>query len=115
MTIRITSDAQLRRLDTNMATLLAARLKGNQGGPGGRPATNGGGGTGGSGAGAPRSFSQGGGAGQGRMDLETVLERAPAIQLASLQKGEAVMIVATEDASGIRGNPRSPQSSCTQV
>jgi hypothetical protein len=101
VTIRITSDAQLRRLDTNMATLLAARLKGNQGGPGGRPATNGGGGTGGSGAGAPRSFSQGGGAGQGRMDLETVLERAPAIQLASLQKGEAVMIVATEDASGI--------------
>ncbi len=35
------------------------------------------------------------------MDLETVLERAPPIQLASLQKGEAVMIVATEDSSGV--------------
>ena len=35
------------------------------------------------------------------MDLETVLERAPVIQLPSLQKGEAVMIVATEDASGV--------------
>jgi hypothetical protein len=34
------------------------------------------------------------------MDFETVLERAPVIQLASLQKGEAVMIVATQDASG---------------
>jgi len=35
------------------------------------------------------------------MDLETVLERAPVIQLASLEKDEAVMIVATEDSSGI--------------
>ena len=44
---------------------------------------------------------QGGGTGASRMDLETVLERAPVIQLASLQKGDAVMIVATEDASGV--------------
>jgi hypothetical protein len=35
------------------------------------------------------------------MDLETVLERAPIIQLATLQKGDAVMIVATQDASGV--------------
>ena len=35
------------------------------------------------------------------MDLETVLERAPQIQLPALKKGEAVMIVATEDASGL--------------
>jgi hypothetical protein len=34
------------------------------------------------------------------MDLETLLERAPEIKLASLQKGEAVMIVATEDTTG---------------
>ncbi len=99
VTVRITADAQLRRLDSNVATLVAARLKGNQGGSGGRPAANGGGSAGG--GGMQRSFSQAGGAGQGRMDLETLLERAPAIQLASLQKGEAVMIVATEDASGV--------------
>ena len=37
------------------------------------------------------------------MDLESVLERAPIIQLASLQKGEAVMIVATEDGPGANG------------
>jgi hypothetical protein len=102
VTVHITGDAQLQRLPDTMATILAARLKsGSGGGQGaggtgqaGSAAGNGGGG------GAPRNFNQAGGGG-GRMDLETVLERAPQIQLASLQKGEAVMIVATEDASGV--------------
>jgi hypothetical protein len=103
VTVRITADAQLRRLDSNVATLVAARLKGNQGAAGGRPAGNGagGGGAGGGAASPQRTYSQSGGGGGGRMDLETLLERAPEIQLASLQKGEAVMIVATEDASGV--------------
>jgi len=100
VTVRISADAQLRRLPDTMAAFLAARLKGGQGGgqgvAGAGPAGNGG--AGGSGQ---RSFSQSGGGGAGRMDLETVLERAPVIQLPSLQKGEAVMIVATEDASGV--------------
>ena len=48
-----------------------------------------------------RTFSQGGGRAAERMDLETVLERAPQIQLGALKKGDAVMIVATEDASGL--------------
>ncbi len=106
-TIRITADAQLRRLDSNLATILAARLKGGQGAAGAGAAGSGAA----SGGGAQRSFSQGGGGGAShgfnqaggasRMDLETVLERAPIIQLASLQKGEAVMIVATEDSSGV--------------
>ncbi|MGD1106492.1 MAG: hypothetical protein ABR865_05565 [Terracidiphilus sp.] len=102
VTIRITADAQLRRLPDTMAALLAARLKGGSGGAGAGagaagsgPAGNGAAG----GGGAPRSFNQAGGA--SRMDLETVLERAPIIQLAGLQKGEAVMIVATEDSSGV--------------
>ncbi len=95
VTVRVTADAQLRRLDENVATMLAARLKGGQGGAGGRPAGNG------SGEARPqRTFSQGGG-GQGRMDLESMLDRAPEIQLAGLKKGDAVMIVATEDASGV--------------
>ncbi len=98
VTIRISTDAQLRRLPDTMAAMLAARLKGGQGGgQGGGQAAPGGG----NGGGAPRSFSQGGGGGAGRMDFETVLERAPVIQLPSLQKGEAVMIVATQDASGV--------------
>jgi hypothetical protein len=94
-TIRITADAQLRRLDSNLATILAARLKGGPGAAGTGSAGNGAP----AGGGGQRSFNQAGGA--SRMDLETVLERAPVIQLASLQKGEAVMIVATEDASGV--------------
>jgi len=102
-TIRITADAQLRRLPDTMAAVLAARLKGGgqasagAGAAGAGPAGNGAA----SGGSAPRTFSQGGGGGASRMDLETVLERAPVIQLASLQKGDAVMIVATEDASGV--------------
>ena len=93
VTVRISADAQLRRLDDNVATRLAAGLKGNPGGAGGRGAYGGGGGQ--------RSFNQGGGGGAGRMDLETVLDRAPVIQLGALKKGDAVMIVATEDASGL--------------
>jgi hypothetical protein len=90
VTVRITAEAQLRRLDDTQASTIAARLKGNA--AGGRP---------GNGGGGQRSFNQGGGAGPGRMDLETVLERAPQIQLGALKKNDAVMIVATEDASGL--------------
>ncbi|MGO8935311.1 MAG: hypothetical protein ACLPLZ_03505 [Terracidiphilus sp.] len=101
VTIRITADAQLRRLPDTMAAVLAARLKGGSGGAGAAGAGSAGNGAPAGGSGAPRSFSQGGGGGASRMDLETVLERAPVIQLASLQKGDAVMIVATKDSSGV--------------
>ncbi len=95
VTIHISTDAQLRRLDDTVATRLATLLKGSQGAGGaGRPAYNPQGGGGGQ-----HSFGQGRGGGGG--DLESLLDRAPTIQLASLQKGEAVMIVATEDASGV--------------
>ena len=96
VTIHLTADAQLRRLDDNIATFLAARLKGNHDGGGARGG-NGGGGDGG----MQRSFTQAGNGGAPRGDLESVLERAPAIQLGALKKGEAVMIVATEDSSGV--------------
>lgn len=92
--VRVTSDAQLRRLDDRAAAFLAARLKGNPMGAGGVPsgAANPGGGQ--------RAWGQGR-AGGSRMDLETILERAPAVQLSDLKRGDAVMIVATEDASGL--------------
>jgi hypothetical protein len=96
VTIRISADAQLQRLDDRVAAFLAARLKSGQAG-GGQGAA----GAGPAGGSGQRNFSQSGGGGAGRMDLETVLGRAPAIQLASLQKGEAVMIVATQDTSGV--------------
>jgi hypothetical protein len=99
VTVRVTADAELRQLDSNVAALVAARLKGNPAGAGSHGAPNGGGGGGGN-NGGQRGWNQSG-AGQGRMDLETVLERAPEIQLGALKKGDAVMIVATEDASGL--------------
>jgi ribosomal protein L21E len=95
VTVRIAADVELRRLDDNMATMLATRLKGNAAGAGGRGA-NGGGANGG----GQRTFNQGG-PGGGAMNLESVLERAPQIQLGALKKNDAVMIVATEDASGL--------------
>ena len=97
VSIHVTADAQMRRLDDNVATMIATRMKGNQAGGGGRPA-NGEAGTGGNGQ---RTFNQGGGGRAGGGDLESILDRAPNIQIASLKKGDAVMIVATEDASGI--------------
>ncbi len=95
VTVRITADAELRRLNDTVAAIIAARLKGTPMGAGGRGAPNGAGG------GGQRNWNQGGGAGPPRMDLETVLERAPKIQLDTLKKGDAVMIVAAEDASGL--------------
>lgn len=96
VTVHISADAQLRRLDDRMATMVAARLKGGAGG-----GARAGGAAGGGGGSGPRSFSQSGGGQGGGGDLESILERAGTIQLASLQKGEAVMIVATEDATGV--------------
>jgi hypothetical protein len=96
VTIHVTADAQMRRLDDSVATMIATRMKGNQAGGGGRPANGGSGGGNGQ-----RTFSQGGGGRAGGGDLESILDRAPNIQIGALKKGEAVMIVATEDASGV--------------
>jgi hypothetical protein len=116
-TIKITSDSQLRKLQPAMAQRIAARLKGvppdasSQGasgapaaanagqapqaqGPGGPPA----GVLGVNGAGA--SGRPGGGASG---DLQQAISRMPAATLADLQKGDAVMIVAT--AGGPNGIP----------
>ena len=104
VTVRVTSDAQLRRLDDRVAAFLAARLKGTAapGGSSGASSNSGGqqysGQAGGSGG--QHTWGQGR-AGGGHMDFETLLERAPAIQLSDLKKGDAVMIVATEDVSGL--------------
>ena len=97
-TIHISADAQLRRLDSAVAAAIAARLKGAQAGSANRAAYTG---SGNGNGGTQRPSSQSGAGGAGFGDLESTLERAPAISLGSLQKGEAVMIVATEDASGV--------------
>jgi hypothetical protein len=103
VTIHITADAQMRRLPDRMAQMLAMRLKGGSAGGGGTGATGRGPGGGGGqyagaggGAGGP-----GGGGGFGGGDPQQMLSRAPVIKLSDLQKGDAVMLVATQGASDV--------------
>ena len=103
VTVHITPDAEMRRLPDMMAKMIAARLKGGaaaqRGGGAMMPArAEGGGATGNAPAGAGQNG--GAGAGQGRRSagggMAQVLDRAPAVKLGDLQKGEAVMLVSTE-------------------
>jgi hypothetical protein len=126
VTIRITADAQMRRLPDRMAQMLAARLKGTAGsaagsgaaaagasGQGAKPPQRGAGQSGpdqtrtgpGSDAGGQagrqasgQAAEQNGGAGG---DPQQMLNRAPSIRLADLKKGEAVMLVATDGSSEV--------------
>jgi len=114
VTVHITPDAQMRKLADRMAQMLAMRLKGGAGGgfPGGPPGGWGGGGpaAGGgpppsAGAGGPPRGAFGGGPGAGGPpgggDPQQMLSRAPAIQIADLKKGDAVMLVSTDGATEV--------------
>jgi hypothetical protein len=106
VTIHVTPDVQMRRLPDRMAQALAARLKGGANGQPGSQGSNGGprpnyapaGGAPGQGNG-PGGGQFGGGQGGG--DPQQMLSRAPVIQLADLQKNEAIMVVSTEGASDV--------------
>ena len=130
VTIHIPGDAQMRRLPDRMAQMLAARFKaaggsngnagsspnayasqspqsgGGMGNPGaGRPGEQSGNtaqvssqGTGGQGMGGQGNGSRGAGAAG---DTQQMLSRAPAIQMADLKKGDAVMLVSTEGAADV--------------
>jgi len=89
VTIHITGDAQMRGLPDMMARMLAARLQG---------ASNGSGGAAGAGSAATGSAGPGQ---RGGGDPQQFLNRAPAIQLADLKKGDAVMLVATDGATEV--------------
>jgi hypothetical protein len=115
VTVRLGADSQLRKLPPFVAQRLAARLRGGapEGGPAGgssvrseapaiaashvglappphddpgSPKHNGGGG----------ESQAGGGTRSGTPDFQQMLSRMPALNLADLRKGDAVMIVATE-------------------
>jgi len=118
VTVHITPDAQMRKLADRMAQMLAVRLKGGTGAAGGGASSGGGLAAGGGGArgaysgGAPGQGSGQGaggggqwagqaGAGGGGGDPQQMLSRAPAIQLADLKKGDAVMLVATDGATEV--------------
>lgn len=107
ITVRITADSQVRKLPLPMAQRIAARLRG----AGDSQTPNGAGGTNaGSGQRQRAAGSQAGGAGGGGSggagrgaggggDFQQAFNRMPAATLAEFQKGDAVMIVATEDGS----------------
>jgi hypothetical protein len=109
VTIKTTPDSDLRKLDPQMAQMIAMRLKsagpgqpvpaqggpGNgavAGGPGGGPAGASGGQ---SGQGWQGARGSGGGGAAGAGGFARVLERSPEIHVADLHKGDAVMVVAT--------------------
>jgi hypothetical protein len=103
--ISVTPDSEVKKLDPAVAQRIAARLSGGAKRPDGAPAPAGGSaasaggpGAGPSGgdraAGGPRG--PGGGPGGGGPDFQQVLARAPSVTLKDLQKGNMVIVVATE-------------------
>jgi hypothetical protein len=98
VTLKITADSQLHKLPPMMAQRIAMRLKGHAPeGPGGiavpkgqpKPAS-------------PEASPNGNGPGQraaGGPDFQQMLSRMPPVTLGDLQKGDALMIVATEGSS----------------
>jgi hypothetical protein len=101
VTVTVGGDSQMRKLPEMMAQRIAMRLKGGPAAEGASAQA-----TPPSGAGAPpgsrggmgNGAAPGGGAtrGNGGDMLQQILSRAPAVQLTDLQKGDAVMLVATQ-------------------
>ena len=95
LTLRITADSQLRKLPSMVAQRIASRLRGGSAdGASGAPAS------GGSPPGSTGQSGQGGNGGgvhsSGSPDFQQMLKRMPAVTIADLQKGDAVMIVTTQ-------------------
>ncbi|MGC1107018.1 MAG: hypothetical protein WA876_10805 [Candidatus Acidiferrales bacterium] len=89
--VKFTAQSEMRQLAPEMAQRIAMRLRAAQ--AGGQPESAGG--AAGAAGQRPGGFQRGGGAAG---DLQQMLSRLPPATLASLQKGEAVMIVSTEGA-----------------
>ena len=98
--VRVTGDAQLRKLPPEFAQRIAMRLKGGMaaGIPGAGAALGGGDRPRGQGAGQFPGAGGGGmgGRGGGPPDIQQILNRMPPASLTDLQKGDVVMIVSTE-------------------
>jgi len=117
VTVKIGADTQLRKLSPMVAQVIAAGLKGGSaeasanGGAGTnaqaqRPPETAAGGQGASGN-AVAGGGRPGGPGARGGDMQQMLSRMPAVTLAELQKGDAVMIVTTE------GTPASGMTAIT--
>src|SRR5207249_8172952 len=106
VTVKVTADSQLRKLPPPMAQRIAARLKGTHVEAPSTATTAGGASSAANSEpstepnGPPSVGSGSGGMGRsgggGSADLQQAISRMPAATLADLQKGDAVMVVATE-------------------
>ena len=117
--VKFMADSQMRKLDPQMAQMIAMRLKGGgQGGPGGQAGGGGAGGAAPNAAGSASTPPSGGGPGGasggaghwgaggsggpggahagGPPDFQRLLSRLPQATLSDLKKGDAVMIVTTQ-------------------
>ena len=96
VSVKVTAGSQMRKLSPMMAQRIAMRLKGEGASPSGAGA-----GGNASSASQPAGGTAPGDAGGSRLsggpDFQQMLNRLPAATLADLQKGDAVMIVATQD------------------
>jgi Domain of unknown function (DUF5666) len=93
VTVKITSESQLRKLPPQMAQFMAMRLKGGAANPAN--------GTGATPPAAAQSSNGGPASGAGPRggaggDMQQMLSRVPPASISDLQKGDAVMIVSTE-------------------
>ena len=94
--VKITAESNLKKLPAQMAQILAARNRGETGADSGR-----------GGAGGGRGFEGRGGearGGEGRGmrgggDLTQMLDRVPSVELADLNKGDAIILLSTVGAS----------------
>jgi len=100
VTLKVTSDSQLHKLPPMMAQRIAMRLKGGASGPAGTAAA-----AGSAPAQRPGEGQAGGSGGGSRpggpSDFQQMLNRLPAVTLADLPKGEAIMVVATEGSADV--------------
>lgn len=96
LTIRVDSDSTLKKLDPQMAAMLARRYGAGRGqgqeGQGGGFGRGPGGGEG-RGPGGPEGAGRGGGRGG---DIGSMIDRSPTIQIADLKPGDAVLILTTK-------------------
>jgi len=104
--VRTIQSTLLRRLDPQVAAMLARRLRPDAPGSGGTVAVGAGGGPAGNAAGArpeggpagaggpggAGGFRGGPGGGAGGGDLQQILERLPQLSLSELKKGDAVIV-----------------------
>jgi Cu/Ag efflux protein CusF len=96
VTVRINPESNLRKLPPQMAQMLAARNRPPEDGGGRGRGDNPGGPPDGGGRGRGAGGGRGGGAGR---DLTQELERLPAMTLADLKNGDAIIVLSTVGAS----------------